>query len=132
MKYRHLLDKKGFTLIELLIAMMILSVGLLAVAGLQVTAIKGNASAKWVTAATTLAEEKMEEFKSKGFSHSDLTATGGWTTLEAINLSGSGAFSRQRRITDQVAGNLKLVEVRVTWSTVLGNKQVDIASYVAK
>ncbi|MDZ4133171.1 MAG: type IV pilus modification protein PilV [Dethiobacteria bacterium] len=129
MKLRYPSDNKGFTLIELLIAMLILSVGLLAVAGLQVTAIQGNASAKWVTAATTLAEEKMEELKSSGFSGLSNTA---WTAPVTVYLAGAGNFSRRFQITEPAIGNLKLIDVRVTWPTILGNKQVDLSSYVAK
>ncbi|MBU1208121.1 MAG: prepilin-type N-terminal cleavage/methylation domain-containing protein [Proteobacteria bacterium] len=129
MRLKYFSDKKGFTLIELLIAMLILAIGLMAVAGLQVTAIRGNASAKWVTAATTFAEEKMEKFKSKGFSDSDLTNTD-WTTPEPI--PGADNFSRQWKITEPAAGNLKLIEVRVIWSAIGVSKQVDISSYVAK
>lgn len=129
MKFRYPPDNKGFTLIELLIAMLILSVGLLAVAGLQVTAIQGNASAKWVTAATTLAEEKMEELKSSGFSGLSNTA---WTAPVTVSLAGAGTFSRRFQITEPSPGNLKLVDIRVTWPTILGTKQVDISSYVAK
>ncbi|HED00199.1 MAG TPA: prepilin-type N-terminal cleavage/methylation domain-containing protein [Proteobacteria bacterium] len=126
MKLKYFSDKKGFTLIELLIAMLILATGLIAVAGLQVTAIRGNASAKGVTAATTLAEEKMEQFKSNDFS--DLTITNEWTTPEPI-----GSFSRQWQITEPAAGNLKLIEVRVTWTDIFSvSKQVNISSYVAK
>ena len=36
------LDQKGFTLIEVLIGLVILSVGLLAIAGLQITSARGN------------------------------------------------------------------------------------------
>lgn len=51
----------GFTLIELLVAMTILAIGLLSVAGMQVTAIRENSRANTLTAATTLAEGIMEE-----------------------------------------------------------------------
>jgi len=51
---------KGFTLIEALIVMTIFSVGILAVAAMQMTSTKGNASARRLTEATALAEKQIE------------------------------------------------------------------------
>ena len=52
--------QKGFTLIETLIAMTILAVGLLGLARMQFTAIKGNRSSLDMTEATAFASEGME------------------------------------------------------------------------
>lgn len=51
----------GFTLIEVLIALFIGSVGLLALAAMQVSAIRGNGFANRITQATGLAQSKMEQ-----------------------------------------------------------------------
>lgn len=51
----------GFTIIEVLLALLFLSIGLLGIAGLQITIMRGNASAKRITEAITLAEEKLED-----------------------------------------------------------------------
>ena len=59
------MNKKGFTLIELLIAMTIFAVGLLAIAGMQVTAIQTNSKADTLTSATAFAEGVMEEILSR-------------------------------------------------------------------
>ena len=53
-------DIKGFTLIEVLIGMVIFSIGILAVAALQVSSTKGNSSARRITEATALAESQIE------------------------------------------------------------------------
>lgn len=53
-------NDKGFTLIEILIAITILSIGLLAVASMQISAIRGNSFANDLTEGTTLASEKLE------------------------------------------------------------------------
>jgi type IV pilus assembly protein PilV len=55
-------SQQGFTLVELLVALTIFAIGLLAVAGMQVTAIQVNSSANSVTATTGLAEGALEEF----------------------------------------------------------------------
>lgn len=46
----------GFTLVEVLVALTIFAIGLLALAGMQVTAIKGGATSQRVTAAVALAD----------------------------------------------------------------------------
>ena len=60
-KHKMQINSKGFTLIEVLIVMAIFSIGILAVAAMQITSITGNASARRITEATALAENQIEE-----------------------------------------------------------------------
>ncbi len=53
--------QKGFTLVEILVAVVILSIGLLAVASMQVSAVNTTTSAHSTTEATNLAQIKLEE-----------------------------------------------------------------------
>lgn len=63
--YRPKLDDRGgFTLIEVLIAMAIFSVGILGVAAMQLTAVRGNTSAGNVTANTFIGEDRVETLMS--------------------------------------------------------------------
>ncbi len=55
--------KEGFSLLEVLISLVILAVGLLALAMFQVTAIKGNAIASKWTVATQLSQDQLEDFR---------------------------------------------------------------------
>ena len=55
--------ENGFTLIEVLIAILVLSIGLLGVAGLQTTAIRGNTFSRDTTTGTQLAEEMVERIR---------------------------------------------------------------------
>ncbi len=59
----------GFSLIEVLFALVVLAVGLLAIAQLQVAAIRGIQFSKHMTAATQLAQRQMEFLKALPFDH---------------------------------------------------------------
>ena len=59
---------EGYTLIEVLIALGILGFGLMAVATMQVTAIKTNARASSLSQGTTLAQAKAEELMNLPYS----------------------------------------------------------------
>jgi type IV pilus assembly protein PilV len=60
-------NNKGFTLIELAIAIVIFSIGLLAMAQLQMFSIRYNSDAQRMSEATTLAQGKMEELMSSTY-----------------------------------------------------------------
>lgn len=62
----------GFTLIEVMIAIGVLSIGLLALASMQITAVKGNSHSNRVTSATNLAQDKIEYLMSLPYNHPDL------------------------------------------------------------
>ena len=55
------LGNRGLTLLEVLAAIAILAFGLLAIATMQATSVKGNAQAIGITEAISLAQDKLEE-----------------------------------------------------------------------
>lgn len=57
---------EGFTLLEVLVAIVIISIGLLAVAGMQTTAITANATSRDATIAIQLAEEMVDRIRVNG------------------------------------------------------------------
>jgi prepilin-type N-terminal cleavage/methylation domain-containing protein len=61
-------DDNGFTLIEVLIAMVIFAIGILAIAGMQVSSIQGNHSARLRTEAISYASKKMDTLIAQGYS----------------------------------------------------------------
>jgi type IV pilus assembly protein PilV len=120
----------GFTLVEFLIAIIILAVAILAMVGLQSTAMRSNASSKWQTAATTIAEQQLVQLKNTGYANLSNTS---WTTAQNITLTGLGTFSVQYQVTDSVANYLKYIQVQVTWTDKLGiSKQINLSTYLAK
>ena len=67
----------GYTLTEVLIAITILAFGLMAVATMQVTAIKTNAIASGMSQGLNLAQAKMEELMNMPYAHTDLSDVDG-------------------------------------------------------
>ena len=66
-------DFKGFTLVEIMIAMLLFSVALLGIASLATVVINGNNISKQVTTSTTLAQQKLEDYLSKGYGYGNYT-----------------------------------------------------------
>ena len=79
---RTLDETKGFTLIEVLIAMIILAIGSLGVAGLTVGIIRANVFSNKMTTAVTLAQDKMEDIKRLGYGRAETSqGTEGYRTI---------------------------------------------------
>ena len=65
-------NEVGFTLLEVMMAVTVLTVGLLAVAGMQTAAIRGNDNAYRVTQSTTWAQDRLEALMALPYSNADL------------------------------------------------------------
>jgi len=73
---RKLKEEKGFSLLEVLVAISVLSIGILAVASMQIGAIQGNSFAGHVTEGTTWAQDKLEELMALPYEDPWLEAAG--------------------------------------------------------
>lgn len=119
-------SEKGFSLVELLIAVVLLTIGLLAVAGMQTTAMNGNAWANRLSTAASLAQEVMEDFMARnpetdpvlitattnnGTYDLDSLAAG---TQNPINIPGAGGFTVVYSISlDTPVANVTKIDVAV-------------------
>jgi type IV pilus assembly protein PilV len=108
----------GFTLIELLVAIVVLSVGLLAIAGMQVTAIRGNASANVISTKTAVAEGILEEILSWSFDDVRLKVVSAdieweFDEVQDLTLTGAGTYSAVYSIQPNFNGVSKLTRVEV-------------------
>ena len=56
-------NKNGFTLIEVLVGLVILAIGLLAIAGMQITSVRGNFFSSNLTQASILAQDRLETLR---------------------------------------------------------------------
>ena len=75
-------SEKGFSLVEVLVALTIFSVGLLGLASMQVTGIKGNTRSQSLTAKNAVADGILEEFLALDGSHSLLDTGGAVVTYD--------------------------------------------------
>ncbi len=67
--------QQGFSLIEVLIALVVFSVGILAVASMQITSTGGNAKARYISEATSWGVDKMEDLLNRSYDDAELNDT---------------------------------------------------------
>jgi type IV pilus assembly protein PilV len=99
--------QKGFTLIELLIALTIFAIGLLSIAGMQITAIQANSSANTLSVAGAVAQKAMEEIMSQEGTDpffSTAATDADWdldpkTAATTLDLEGAGTYSAKYTVT---------------------------------
>ena len=109
----------GYTLIEVLIAITIFAVGLLAVAGMQTSAIRMNSTAGKLTNLSTWGMDKIEELLAYPYSHPLLDSAGNphqevlgdytisWTIID------NNPVSNTKNITVSVIGQGKRTDIGI-------------------
>jgi len=65
-------NKSGFTLIEVLIGLVLLAIGLLAIAGMQITSVRGNFFSKNLSQAAVVGQDRLEELRNRPYGHAEL------------------------------------------------------------
>ncbi len=120
----------GLTLVEVLIALMIGSIGLLGIAGLQTRAIGINHTARMQTEATALAAGLLEQMRLLPFDHPDLVSG---SESRLLTASSSSPFEvRWAVIDDQPVTGTKTVHIRVSWPTVAYGSVVRMQTVIAR
>jgi type II secretory pathway pseudopilin PulG len=125
--------ERGASLIELMIALVVLALGILAVARLFPAGTRSQVSDKMMTSANYYAQEKIEILNHLQWSDAQLT-DGRHPAGTAIEPCGtSGRWQRYYEISSLTAplDNLKKVTVTVTW-TFLGTRQVQSTTYLRR
>jgi Tfp pilus assembly protein PilV len=112
------------TLLEVMIALGVLAIGLLAMLAMQVSAMRSGKYGRHTTQAAQLARDQMEFLHRLDWGNVAIQPTG-WTPLVPININVESASGTQQemvynmsyRVTNDAAdSNLRLVDVRVTWT----------------
>jgi len=99
----------GFTLIEILASLVILSISLLAMAGLMVTTTKNTSFGGRMTEAATFAQDRLEEFKAMRWQDIPLVPGSDLKT-------GSTGINYGRNWSVVSSGNLKTITLTINWN----------------
>ncbi|MDY0190197.1 MAG: type IV pilus modification protein PilV [Desulfuromonas sp.] len=115
----------GFTLIEVLIAMVIFAVGILGIAMMQLSAVRGNSVANRVSEASTLASDQIEQMLSWDYSDAELKennninytlADGSNEDFDGHQAGANSNYDIYWNVEENTpAANSKTVEVTVLW-----------------
>lgn len=105
------MNKKGFTLIEVMIGLIILAIGLLAIAGMQIASTRGNSSSKNLTQATYVAQDRLEFLRNLSLTSPQLQA--GNYNDGSVTISGV-LFNRSYTVAAN--GNLITITYTITWN----------------
>ena len=105
------MNKKGFTLIEVLIGLVILAVGVMAIAGMQMTSVRGNFFSHYLTQAIYTGQDRLEFLDNLSYTSNELLAgshNDPDTTIAGI------VFNRSYTVVDVVNG--KMITYTVRWN----------------
>lgn len=120
-------EKKGFTLLEVMITLVILSVGMLGLASMQIMAIKGNSFGQRLSIASTLAQNKLEELRQVEF---DSIADGNDVCTDQINRV---SYNRQWTVqNDAPQPEMKTIEVKVRWMGSEAERSVSYSTIISR
>ena len=100
-------SEKGFSLLEVMIALLILAVGLLGIAGMMTVGIRTNADAAHLTEAYQVGQAEMERLKLVSWN----LITSGSSTREMRGITFTSTWSVLSTV-----GRVKDVSLAVTWN----------------
>ena len=115
---KHSKNSRGFSLIEVLIALVILSVSLLGLAGLMVTTTKNNSFGSHMTEAATFAQDKLEQLRGTPFGMIAVNAT---TTDSPVGSTGI-TYTRSWVAVPNILpphNTLDVITITVSWTDTL-------------
>ena len=116
----------GFTLIEVVAGLIILALGLLGIAAMQISSTQGGHSSSNLTQATILAQDKLEYLSNLSYGDSNLS--GGQHNEGTL----PGTVFSSRYHIDEDAGNpMKMITVTVQW-TDRGNHSISFSTIRSK
>jgi len=147
-KVRRKPNDRGFSIIEVMIAISILSIGILALASMQVAAMRGNSFAGRVTEGSTWALDQVEKlmnlpWNDPSLQDADLDGAGGLDNIDFDNNSATqadadfrvtkGRYAIHWNVANNVVTNdTRTVNVIVTWTDHGVQKSVSIQRVVAR
>jgi type IV pilus assembly protein PilV len=125
-KTRRTRGEAGFSFIDVMMALVILTIGVLALADLQAATLKRGISSQRLISAITVAEQKIEVIKKTPYANI--------VAEPPTQVTASGmTYTRQVTVAnDSPLVNTKTVTVTVTWSDGSRNHTVPTATIIAQ
>lgn len=124
-----LTNKKGFTILEVFIAITLLAVGMMALATLQSSGIRGNDLGNRTTQALALAQDKLEELINAD-AIGQAIAAGNENNIDERGNAG-GIFSRSWAIQNDVpVPDEQTLDITVTWNDIIGPHNVTVSGVI--
>ena len=123
-------NEKGLTLPEVLVAMVVLSLGLLALAKMQITATQVNAASGRLTQGTAFAQDKVEQLMALPYADAkldDQTPVGEVTTYTETRPA--QGYTITWRVDQDTATSVKTINLQVTWSDLGRQKTFSLAFF---
>jgi type IV pilus assembly protein PilV len=112
---------QGMTMLEVAIALFLLAIGLLGLAGLQLVALRGDTMGQQATLATTLAKNKLAELKDAN------QLTDG--ADQYIDKANGVTYARQWTVQPYVPQPaLAIVRVQVSWRGAMADRAVTVSA----
>ena len=110
------MNKKGFTLIEVLVGLVILAVGFLALASLQITSTRGNSFSNHLMQGSYVAQDRLESLKN--LSYGTLQSQAGKSINDGTIIISGITFSRLYGVTlvNDPHGNYLKIDYTVSWN----------------
>jgi prepilin-type N-terminal cleavage/methylation domain-containing protein len=117
---------KGFSLIEVMIALVILAVALLALAGLMITTTKNTSFGGHMTEAATFAQDKLEQLRASPWAG---IIAGADTQVGATGIS----YARSWTVADNPNGDQRWVTITMNWTdpTKKTNHSISLRSVIS-
>ena len=103
--------ENGFTLIEVLIGVIILAIGVLAIAGMQITSTRGNSFSNNLMQASYVAQDRLEFLKNLPFTDPQIqngSSGNGSKTISGV------VFNWSYRVVAN--GDVRTINLTVTWN----------------
>ena len=116
------MKSRGFSLLEVLIALVILSISLLALAGLMITTTRNNSLGGHLTEAATFAQDRLEQLRATP-----------WQTIAsgADQVLGSSRINYTRNWNVVTNGNSRTVTITINWID-LTNHSISLVSVISE
>ena len=98
-------------MIEVLIGLVLLAIGLLAIAGMQISSVRGNFFSRDLSQASVLGQDRLEELRNRPYGHAELTSGNYNDGLLGTPL----IFTRGYNVTVVPGTTMLTITVTVSW-----------------